>query len=221
MVSRKQRRELEREIVRLQAEVVRWQALADRDTLTPLDNRRAFLRKLEARLKSCDAARPSVLMFVDLDGLKTVNDSYGHAAGDAALIHVAQHLTRSIRATDIAGRLGGDEFALFLAGADASKGRERAAELLGSLRAHPLQFGRHVLPLGISVGVTQVSADETVDQLLERSDEEMYRSKAARSPAAPPVKKVIDHASADVAAATEFFLVRGWTINQERVSAAL
>src|SRR5512147_129086 len=89
--------------------------LADRDTLTPALNRRAFLRELHRTMSEVERYKtPAAVLYIDLDGFKALNDSYGHAAGDAVLSQVARLLIESVRESDVVGRLGGDEFGIIL-----------------------------------------------------------------------------------------------------------
>ena len=84
--------------------------LADEDSLMPIANRRAFVRELSRMMAFAQRyGTPASVIYFDLDGLKAVNDQHGHAAGDAALQHIAQILVDSVRNTDVVGRLGGDE----------------------------------------------------------------------------------------------------------------
>ena len=104
------------EIERLNRRVAEIELLADRDALTPVLNRRAFMRELQRTIAFCERYEATAsLVFFDLDGFKAVNDQYGHAAGDAALLWVAATLADHVRESDVVGRLGGDEFAVILA----------------------------------------------------------------------------------------------------------
>ncbi len=149
--------------------------LADSDTLTPISNRRAFQRELDRVMKN--AARhgtQSALLFIDLDGLKAINDSYGHSAGDAMLIHVATGLRGLVRATDVVARLGGDEFGLILEHLDETQARAKAESIMRSLSAVPLVLGDVVVPVTPSWGVTMIEEEEGAEQALARADAEMY-----------------------------------------------
>ena len=98
-------------LAEMRGRVAELEQLADTDTLTPLPNRRAFMRRLEAVVQY--AARhntPAAILYIDFDGLKRINDVYGHHTGDAVLLHLAQTLTETLRATDMVARIGGDEF---------------------------------------------------------------------------------------------------------------
>ena len=128
---------------------------ARHDPLTGLANRSLFSLRVEAALARDDNA-PAV-MFLDLDDFKGVNDTLGHAAGDALLVTVAERLRASLREDDLAARLGGDEFAVLLEHAPTPVEAERAAErVLGALLA-PLSVEGHVVRVRASIGVALAS----------------------------------------------------------------
>jgi GGDEF domain-containing protein len=126
--------DLRGEVTRLKARLTEVEALADRDVLTPLLNRRAFVRELH-RIGAFSAryGSPAALVYFDLDGFKAVNDRFGHAAGDSALKVVAERLLANTRETDIVGRLGGDEFAVILVQTDLDNAAVQAERLTSGL----------------------------------------------------------------------------------------
>src|SRR6185503_1403231 len=127
------------EVARLKAKLVESEGLADRDALTPLLNRRAFLREVgRIRTFAQRYGAPASLVYFDLDGFKTVNDRYGHAAGDAALQAVAERLIANVRESDVIGRMGGDEFAIVLVQADHATAEAKAASLAKAIECEPL-----------------------------------------------------------------------------------
>jgi diguanylate cyclase (GGDEF)-like protein len=150
---------------------------ARHDPLTGLANRSLFSLRVAAALARDDNA-PAV-MFLDLDDFKHVNDTLGHAAGDALLVTVAERLRSSLREDDLAARLGGDEFAVLLEHAPSAVEAERAAErVLGALLA-PLSVEGHVVRVRASIGVALASRGvSTADQLLRNADLAMYAAKA-------------------------------------------
>jgi two-component system chemotaxis response regulator CheY len=166
--------------------------LAMLDTLTGLLNRRAVTERAEAELSRLrrGGAGPRAalsLVMLDLDYLKPINDTFGHALGDAALRAVAQTLTQSLRQYDAAGRWGGDEFLVVLPGtglAEAVVAAERVHRQIRAARV-PLpggEAGGLGLPLGASLGVAGVTAAEAaglrLDELVRRADEALYAAKA-------------------------------------------
>ncbi|WP_436529894.1 diguanylate cyclase domain-containing protein [Actinoplanes sp. HUAS TT8] len=142
---------------------------AGHDTLTGLANRRQF----NDRVRAAGTAEVAVLL-VDLNGFKQINDTYGHATGDAVLCHVAEQLLACTGAGDVPARLGGDEFAV-LVGSGADEARA-IAERLRSALARPAPIGGQSLAVGASVGVASGRADQP-DNLLHLADLRMYADK--------------------------------------------
>src|SRR3954470_13348390 len=134
--------DLRTEVGRLKAKLAETEGLADRDALTPLLNRRALIRELgRIRTFALRYGASASLVYFDLDDLKSVNDRFGHAAGDAALKAVAERLLASVRESDIVGRMGGDEFAVILVQADQAVAEAKAAALAKAIEIEPLRFG--------------------------------------------------------------------------------
>lgn len=159
--------------------------LADHDTLTPALNRRAFMRALHQAMSYSERYKaPAAVLYIDLDGFKAVNDSYGHAAGDAVLMHVALLLRVQVRESDIVGRIGGDEFGVILARAELEEARKKAASLEEAIRAQPANFAGMAHRIGASIGVHGLSGLEDPEHALARADEAMYARKHARKKAA-------------------------------------
>jgi diguanylate cyclase (GGDEF)-like protein len=173
--------DLRGEVSRLKARLAEAEGLADRDGLTPLLNRRAFLRELgRVRTFAERYGAPASLVYFDLDGFKAINDRYGHAAGDAALQAVAERLAANVRESDILGRLGGDEFALVLVQADAPTAQAKAAALAEVVEREPIRFGEWTAPVRLSWGVTEISADVETDALVAQADAAMFAAKRLR-----------------------------------------
>ena len=155
--------------------------LADSDTLTPLPNRRRFLRELERVVSHAGRhGTPAALLYIDLDNLKAINDRHGHFAGDAALIHVARLLGGLIRSTDILARIGGDEFGLILDHLDHNSAIETADRLARCIAAEPLDLGSAMVTLEASIGTATILAGDSVDDVMRRADRNMYAAKAER-----------------------------------------
>lgn len=145
------------------------------DPLTGLPNRTCFMNMLE----SLNPQQEQIcVMFLDGDGFKSINDSWGHAAGDRVLIEVASRLSKQIRKTDMVARLGGDEFAILLRNIEYIDEAERVAQ--GILQAVPqpitLANGVHV-SMTFSIGLTFSAPDSQLSDVLERADSAMYQSK--------------------------------------------
>jgi diguanylate cyclase (GGDEF)-like protein len=164
---------MESEMSRLIAESTARGALeiANRDPATGIGNRRAWLHTLHVEAgRARRTGRPITILILDIDGLKQVNDAYGHAAGDGLISRAAAALSNARRATDVVCRLGGDEFGVAAADTDAV-----AAEILaGRLREALLQQG-----VSVSLGWA-TSAHLGIDDLWQRADAAMYEDKRAR-----------------------------------------
>lgn len=157
--------------------------LATRDPLTDVANRRGFTVLAEQNLRFCRRKRiPMSLVFVDIDDFKVVNDRFGHAEGDRALAGFAARMSEVARDLDVVGRLGGDEFVLLLVDANAVQAERVVERLRRSLDAFERTSGSDY-GLVFSHGVVTFDPDEdhTIDDMLSRSDEQMYRMKRARS----------------------------------------
>jgi len=152
--------------------------LVDSDTLTPLPNRRRFLRELDRVIQhSRRYGTPAFVMFVDLDGLKAINDAHGHVRGDAALIHIAEILATMLRTTDVVARIGGDEFGLLLEHLDEEAARDKATKLAIAVASAPLEAGGVPIPLSVSIGLARITPDDSADAVLARADAAMYAIK--------------------------------------------
>ena len=119
------------------------------------------------------------MLFVDLDGLKMINDTFGHKAGDQALIQVAGLLTGGVRRSDLVARIGGDEFGILLAHSDEANAHETAFRLDDLIAGSEFMHDGGGLPLSVAIGVAMIGAEDTPDDVMARADEEMYRRKAA------------------------------------------
>ena len=173
--------DLRGEVARLKGRLAEVEDLADRDALTPLLNRRAFLRELgRIRTFAQRYGSPASLVYFDLDDLKGVNDRLGHAAGDAALKAVAERLLAQVRESDIVGRMGGDEFAVILAQADQATAEAKAEALARAIEAEPLRFGEWSSPLHVSWGVREITQDAEPETLVADADAAMYARKRER-----------------------------------------
>jgi diguanylate cyclase (GGDEF)-like protein len=151
-----------------------FERLAILDPLTGLFNRRFAYEHLPREISRTErVGQPLVVMMIDLDDFKQINDAYGHAAGDASLAEFARHLKRAIRSADLPVRMGGDEFLLALPDCTV----EQAAGPLSRIRECRLQYEGHPIDIKFSVGVVQHVVGETLTQLLERADATMYANK--------------------------------------------
>lgn len=172
--------ELRGKVAQLQQRVEQLDLLAHEDSLVGLPNRRGFTRALERLIDRVSRYQEkSALLFVDLDGLKLINDSFGHQAGDEALIQVARLLVDGVRKSDVVARLGGDEYAILLGHSDEEMARETASRLVDVIAASDFTHAGETLPLSVAIGAAPIHADDTPETALARADQEMYRLKAA------------------------------------------
>lgn len=158
------------------------QRLSHRDDLTGLHNRRGFMMQGEQMLRSIRRQRtPFVLLFMDLDQLKVINDTFGHGEGNRAIIEAAEVLRRCFRQSDLLARFGGDEFAALTVGEDRNDALVRA-KVEGAVRAANLKPDRDYT-ISFSIGVLPCSPHEDghLEELLERADQLMYREKRLKA----------------------------------------
>lgn len=171
---------LRSEVARLERQVGELDQLAHQDALVPLANRRGFERQLAALIDRIGRyGDAGALLFVDVDGLKLVNDSFGHEAGDAALIHVAELLTGGVRQSDCVARFGGDEFAVLLERVDLHQATETAQRLTDRIAGSTFAFQGCAIPLSAAIGIAEIHAGDDAETVLARADRAMYEVKAA------------------------------------------
>ena len=171
---------LRSQVAQLQQRVEQLDELAHQDSLIKLPNRRGFMRELERLIDHAQRYdHHAAMLFVDLDGLKMINDTFGHRAGDGALIQVADLLTKGVRRSDIVARIGGDEFAVLLESASEESAHETAARLQDLICGCEFEHDGDALPLSVAIGVGMIDGDDSADEVMARADEEMYRRKAA------------------------------------------
>ena len=169
--------------------------LAHHDALTRLPNRLLLRDRLaQALARASREGQPLALLFIDLNRFKEINDTLGHAVGDAVLMHAAQVMASALRASDTLARLGGDEFVALLEGEASEHSVQTVVEKLGTTLAQPFQVQTHQLQISASIGAARFPDDgQDVDTLLHRADTAMYEVKlrqrqqeAATLPPPPP-----------------------------------
>jgi diguanylate cyclase (GGDEF)-like protein len=171
--------ELKSSNVELKKAQIALEQLASADELTGLHNRRGFLAVAAQSIKLAHRSQKSfALVFVDLDGLKKINDTLGHGDGDLAITDAAHVLSDSFRHSDVLGRLGGDEFAILMSDADQESDRivkERLADKVDKINA----AGHRRYTLSLSIGMLICDSDEeaSLEILLSRVDALMYEEK--------------------------------------------
>ena len=171
---------LRRENQRLETRVAELEALTCMDVLVPASNRRGLTKQLRMVLGRFERhGTPAAIMFIDVDGLKNINDEFGHFAGDRVLIHLTSIMSASVRKSDLVARIGGDEFAILLDHSSHEVALETARRLATRVAESDLLHDGQSLPLSIAIGVTMIEEGDTPDSVLDRADRAMYRVKAA------------------------------------------
>ncbi len=169
---------LRRDLDATQRRLREMEDTADTDVLLPVPNRRAFVRELNRMISFAERyGTPSTLMFIDLNDMKKINDTYGHEAGDQALHHVARLLVEHVRGTDVIGRLGGDEFGVILAQADENVGAQKAQELATLISQHPITFGDEQVRMSLAFGTYTFRSGDEPQDALNKADQAMYENK--------------------------------------------
>jgi diguanylate cyclase (GGDEF)-like protein len=170
--------------VAVQSEILsRLRLVALTDEMTGLYNRRGFLILGTQQLKVSRRNGQSLLLFfVDVDGLKTVNDVYGHNQGDVLLTRTAEVISETFREADIIARMGGDEFSV-LAGEGTDRSREAILQRLKNvLRERNVEQGSPLLSLSLGVVRFDAQSSSTLGDLLSAADQQMYNQKRTRHP---------------------------------------
>jgi diguanylate cyclase (GGDEF)-like protein len=176
------------EIERLRAELASTEqrlaeldGLAHRDPLVDLPNRRSFLAKLDYLIGSVERhGHHAAILFADVDGLKAINDRFGHIVGDKALVEVSRLLVICVRKGDWVARLSGDEFGILLDNADELSAWHTALRIVETVDEHPFRVNSTLLPLSVAVGAAAIHPGDTQESVLARADGEMYRIKRVR-----------------------------------------
>jgi diguanylate cyclase (GGDEF)-like protein len=174
-------RRLRAELAQALKRIDELQAHADTDFLLDILNRRGFERELNrsiAYIKRYHAG--GALIVLDVDRLKPINDSFGHAAGDQVLKAVVAELQRQVRSSDVIGRLGGDEFALLLWHLSETDAHAKAAALEQAIDRLTFVFRGRSVTAGVSAGVALLGAHAEAGKALEEADRAMYVRKAQR-----------------------------------------
>jgi diguanylate cyclase (GGDEF)-like protein/PAS domain S-box-containing protein len=169
---------IEAELIRKSSADVIWHQ-ANYDLLTDLPNRRMFQDRLMQEVKNANRTKiPSVLLLLDLDNFKEVNDSLGHDIGDLLLVEVADRLRSCVRDTDVVARLGGDEFTIILSNIPDMTIAERFSTSILNKLASPYKIKENIIYLTCSIGITVYPNDaNSIDELIKCADQAMYASK--------------------------------------------
>lgn len=151
---------------------------ASSDEMTGLSNRRAFMAALDRSVaRSADGRKELAYAIFDIDRFKSINDTYGHAVGDAVIAEVARRALAAFRARDLVGRIGGEEFGVILPAANRTEAMDACARMRAAIEAKPIAIGRKAIPVTVSIGVAQLRVQEDTASLMARADEALYLAK--------------------------------------------
>ncbi len=182
--SQRQIQALKTKLATAWAKIDELQARADTDALLNIYNRRGFERELDRALAYIKRYKVSgVLVVLDLDRLKSVNDMFGHAAGDTVLKEIASLLTRQVRSSDVVGRLGGDEFGLLLWNVSEAEGLAKAKALEDEIDHLKFMFKDQSAFVGASAGIALLGPKDDAGTVMEQADRAMYLRKDLRKSA--------------------------------------
>jgi diguanylate cyclase (GGDEF)-like protein len=185
-----ERDRLREELVKARGRIAALERLADEDSLTPVANRRAFVRQLTRTIAFTHRyGVPASVVYFDVNNMKRINDEHGHPAGDAALRHVAGLLCDNIRSSDIVGRLGGDEFGVILAQTDEQQAHGKAAALAAAIAETPLRWEGLMIAVSAAYGVHAFSGTDDPQHAIEAADRAMYRQKRASPPVGSAIRR--------------------------------
>ncbi len=169
--------------------------MATTDHLTGLPNRTSVITQItEAVNLSRQFSRPGAVLFVDLDHFKKINDTYGHAGGDAALKHAARLMRNALGPDMVLGRFGGEEFVCFIP--DGERAEEIAAAIVMDLRSSSTTFNGQDITVTASIGLVSTASASSTRDLLSKADEALYFAKAAGR------DRIVNHA--DIASLSQF-----------------
>lgn len=167
------------ELMNHQRRIADLEAMVTTDELTKLANRRGFMDVFDREIDRTNRGQTvgGLVIMIDMDNFKVINDTYGHAAGDEALKLVGQTLSAHIRKMDVAARLGGDEFVLLFANAERVASVDRAQKLARKLNTLTLKYQGHRIPIRASLGIQSYAKGDRVETVMNRADEHMYNAK--------------------------------------------
>ena len=166
---------LRRENEELRTEIISLKQALNHDDFTLTHNRKYFIESLEDACSNCMS--PFSILFIDVDGLKYVNDNFGHAAGDEILLQVAHMLSAAISKKDILARMGGDEFAILMHDAEHENNAELVHSLLEKIHAIDFQIDNMQMSVTVSIGISNGHKGSKPEQLLAEADHNMYHHK--------------------------------------------
>lgn len=182
--------DLERTVLRQRLHIEDMARVACTDPLTGIYNRRGFEQEFHRVLAAATRFEETgVLVYIDLDGFKPINDTYGHAAGDAVLTEVARVLYDHVRPQDLVARIGGDEFTVLLTRTSWEDGLARAEALKHLLNTTYVRIDGKNIAVRASLGFQRYGADADADLLLDKADSAMFEAKRLRGKGRPDTER--------------------------------
>ena len=181
----------ERKILTQSLHIEEIKRLACTDELTGAYNRRGFQQEFERVLAAANRyGETGILIYVDLDGFKPINDTYGHAAGDLVLCEVVRTLHANSRPHDLVARLGGDEFAVLLTRTDWQNGLKRAEVIKHALNTMCVNWSGKTIAVRASLGFQRFGPDDSHSEILHQADTAMYEAKRLRTGPGRPLAEL-------------------------------
>ncbi len=148
------------------------------DGLTQIYNKRFFIEMLEREFRqSLRNRQPLCLLLMDLDHFKSINDTYGHLAGDAVLAAFAQRASSVLRGGELFARYGGEEFVMLCPCSTLSQAAVSAERIREAISKHPVSFDSKEIPITVSIGIAEIDGDSSIEEFIARADATMYRAK--------------------------------------------
>lgn len=170
--------DVSRELSRTKESLAEIEQLVDVDCIAPVPNRRAFMRRLGWAITMHERyGHPSTILYFDINDFKSINDQYGHAAGDIAIRHISQILSTTMRESDFMARIGGDEFAVIMYYANEDAAKMRGGEIAEKLVQTPFIFNGKPLTVTASYGYYSIRSGDDAELALAAADMSMYVDK--------------------------------------------
>ncbi len=178
--------DVNRELSRTKESLAEIERLVDVDCVAPIPNRRAFMRRLSWAITMHERyGHPSTILYFDINDFKSINDKYGHAAGDIAIRHVSQMLSTTMRESDFLARIGGDEFAVIMYYANDEAAKMRGAKIAEKLHDTPFNFNGKQLNVTAAYGYYSIRHGDDAESALAAADMSMYVDKRRRKAHSP------------------------------------
>jgi diguanylate cyclase (GGDEF)-like protein len=166
------------ELARAKENFAELEQLVDVDCIAPVPNRRAFMRRLNWAIAMHERyGHPCSILYFDINDFKLINDTYGHAAGDAAIRHISKIFLESLRGSDFMARLSGDEFAVLMSYANMEDASTRGRKIAERVAQSSFMWGKTPLNLTAAYGAHEIKKGENAESALSRADTAMYLDK--------------------------------------------